>query len=469
MEKIIVCSSVGDEIRVALLEDYELTEVFFEDLEGEKSSGKIFCGRIENDVPSLEAFFVNIGMKKNGFLRYKDILGLKNEYKRGDMLIVQAKKDGNVRKGPLLSMHLNFPGKYIVYIPYGEGSIGISRKIAIQGDRERLREIAEDLIYETEGIIFRTNSQSVDRETLEGELNSLRKKWHEVALKYKKANKPTLLYSEDDFIGFLMRERLEVSIKRIVVDSKKLYNEIKKTVKDTEYTPLIELVDKDAFAYMNVYNQMDDIFAKKITLRNGGTITIDKTEAMTVIDIDSAANVRGKNVEETSFKTNKEAAIEIARQLRLRNIAGIIIIDFIDMHTKKHHEEIIKVFSEEVKKDRARVIIVGFTGLGLLEVTRKRTTPSIDTMVFAPCPICHGTGRVAAPSIVFNRIIKDMEDSLKNMSEHNIKEVLINVYHNLSGYATPERKKELEKNNNVKIKFEFNWNDPNSYNMRFKK
>lgn len=469
IEKNIVFSSTGEEIRVAVLENEILSEIFFEDMETEKNSGKIFIGRIENEVPSLEAFFVNIGMKKNGFLRFKDLISIPSDYKRGDMVVVQVKKDGNVRKGPQLSMQINIPGRYIVYMPYGEGSIGISRKLNVQSERERIREIAEDLIYDTEGIIFRTNCQNVDRETISDELNELRKQWHKIAVDYKNASKPKLAYSEDDFIDYIIRERVDSFTKKITVDSRQLYNQVKYCLKNSDYDPFVEIINKDPFFEMNIYSQMDDIFARKIELRNGGTITIDRTEAMTVIDVDSAGNIRGKNIEETSFETNLQAAKEITRQLRLRNIAGIVIIDFIDMHLKSHHEKITEVIAEEAKKDKARITVVGFTELGLLEVTRKRTSPAIDSLLFTPCPICHGTGRVAAPSVVFGRLIKDIDDSLKEMKDHDIKEVVVSVYHNLSGYATFEKKDEIEKKNNVKIKFEFNWNDPNSYNIRYKK
>jgi len=469
IEKILVFNYFEEEIRVALLENYKLSEIFFEDLEADKNSGKIFIGRIENEVPSLEAFFVNIGMKKNGFLRYKDVLGMPHLYKRGDMVIVQVRKDGNARKGPQLSMQINLPGKNIVYMPYGESSIGVSRKISSSSERERLRNIAEDLIYDKEGVIFRTNCSGIEQEMLEEELKELRKKWHKIAIIFKNANKPELILSEEDFVGYILRERVDNNVKRIVVDEVNLYNKIREILEEFEGSQIVELCKKDSFTYMNIYNQMEDLFSKKIELNSGGVITIDKAEALTIIDVDSASNIKGKNVEETSIKTNSEAAVEIMRNIRLRNISGIIIIDFIDMNKKENKIKILNIINEEVKKDKARITVVGFTQLGLLEMTRKRTSSSIDGMVFNPCPICHGTGRVASPSIIFNRMMKDIEDSLNDLKEYEIKQVLVNIYHNLSGYVTPEIRKKINEKTGVEVKFEFNWNDPNSYNIRFKK
>jgi ribonuclease G len=469
LQRTLVFSDSDQEVRVALLEGEELSEIFFEDMEADRNSGKIFSGRIENEVKSLEAFFVNIGMKKNGFLRFKDLVGLPNEYRKGDMLLVQVRKDGTSRKGPQLSMQINLPGRYVVYMPYGEGSIGISRRITDQDERDRIREIAEDVIYETEGLIFRTNCQGVDRETIEEEVLHLRNVMRDIVIKFNNTNKPDLLYSEEDFVEYVVRERMDNKTVKIVVDSKNLYKKIENILQDFEQRPAIELYNRDSFNYKNIYEQLEDIFARKIPLKSGGTITIDKAEALTVIDVDSASNIKGENVEETSFSTNKEAAYEISRQMRLRNLAGIIIIDFIDMNVPKHRDEIINIINQESKKDKARVTIVGFTHLGLLEVTRKRTSAAIESLVFSPCPICHGTGRVAAPAVVYNRMIKDIEDSLSDLKDHEIKELTISVYHNLSGYVTPEVRKELENKNNIKINFEFNWNDPNSYNIRFKK
>ncbi|MDN5341273.1 MAG: ribonuclease [Oceanotoga sp.] len=468
-DKVMVFNDTGEEIRVALLENNILSEIFFEDIEADKNSGKIFIGRIENEVTGLEAFFVNIGMKKNGFLRFKDLVGLPNEYKRGDNVIVQVRKDGNSRKGPQLSMQINIPGNYTVYMPYGEGSIGISRKITEQSERDRIREIAEDIMYETEGLIFRTNCQGIDRETINEEVLKLRRIMHKILLDYKDSNKPGLLYSEEDFVDYVLRERLDSAVSRIVMDSKELYIKIRRKIDKIDFSPVLELKTKDSFNYYDIYLQINDIFARKIDLKSGGTITIDKTEAMTVIDIDSAGNIKGENIEETSFSTNMEAAREIMRQLRLRNIAGIIIVDFIDMYNEKHKQAIIELISYELRKDKARVTIVGFTELGLLELTRKRTSPSIDSLIYTPCPVCHGTGRVSAPSVVYNRMIQEVEDSLKELSEHDIKQVLVSIHHNLSGYVTPEIKAKLEEKTGTKIKFEFNWTDPNTYNIRYKK
>ncbi|WP_240739335.1 Rne/Rng family ribonuclease [Marinitoga lauensis] len=447
MKKSLVFSKHSEEMRVALLENDKLMEIFFEDLEAGKLSGKIFLGRIENVVPALESFFVNIGTKKNGFLRFKDTTVDPNSLHRGSFIIVQVKKDGNTRKGPQLTMRIDIPGRYMVYMPYGENSIGISKKIFSLSEKDRLREIGEILIEtEEEGLIFRTNSENVDFESIKNEFYNLKLIWNNILKKAKLYNKPTLLFEDENFVQYILREKLDNNTYEIITDDIelfKIFNKLK-----TQYSNLkVRKVDIDAFSWAKIYEQLDDLFARKIELPSGGVITIDKTEALTVFDVDSASNVLEKDVETTSFKTNLEAAKEIARQLRLRNIAGIILIDFIDMKDNYHKEEIINIFREETLKDKAKVSISGFTKLGLLELSRKRTTPSIDALLFTQCPICQGTGKIASPRIVFRRALKELEESLTDLKEkHNIKEVYASVYHNLSGYFTKEKKKELEKN-----------------------
>ncbi|SHE63786.1 ribonuclease G [Marinitoga hydrogenitolerans DSM 16785] len=470
MKKSIVFSKHSEEIRVALLEDNKLMEIFFEDLEIGKLSGKIFLGRIENVVPALESFFVNIGTKKNGFLRFKDTTVDPNSLRRGSFIIVQVKKDGNTRKGPQLTMRIDIPGRYIVYMPYGENSIGISKKIFSSNEKDRLREIGEILIEtEEEGLIFRTNSENVEFETIKNEFYNLKNIWNTILKKSKTYNKPILLFEDENFVQYILREKLDNNTTEIITDDIDLFKEFS-TLKEQYPTLKIRKVDIDAFSWANIYQQLDDIFSRKVELPNGGVITIDKTEALTVFDVDSASNVLEKDVESTSFMTNLEAAKEIARQLRLRNIAGIILIDFIDMKDNYHKEEIINIFREESLKDKAKIYISGFTKLGLLELSRKRTTPSIDALLFTQCPICQGTGKIASPRIVFRRAIKELEESLEDLKKkHNIKEVYASVYHNLSGYFTKEKKNEIEKNFDVKLYIDFNWPDPNSYNIRYRK
>lgn len=470
MKKAIVFSTYSEEMRVALLEDEKLMEIFFEDLEANKLSGKIFLGRIENVVPALESFFVNIGTKKNGFLRYKDTIVDTDTLHRGSFIIVQVKKDGNSRKGPQLTMRIDIPGRYLVYMPYGENSIGISKKIFSSSEKDRLREIGEILIEnEEEGIIFRTNSENVDFDTLKEEFENLKNIWDNILEKAKTINKPKLLFEEENFVEYILREKLDIYTNEIITDDSKLFRKFNK-LKENYKNLKVRKVDIDAFSWTGIYEQLDDLFSRKVELPSGGIITVDKTEALTVFDVDSAGNVLENNVENTSFKTNLEAAKEIARQLRLRNIAGIILIDFIDMKNDYHKEEIINVFRNEAMKDKARIYISGFTKLGLLELSRKRTTPSIDSLLFTQCPICQGTGKIASPRIVFRRAIKELEESLTDLKKkYDIKEVHTSVYHNLSGYFTKEKKKEIEKKFNISLDIDFNWPDPNSYNIRYRK
>jgi ribonuclease G len=467
-EKIMIFSKILEEIRIAILENNKLTEIFFEDFETDTNTGKIFVGKIENVVPGLEAFFVNIGTGKNGFLRFRDTIGKAENYKVGDKVMVQVKKDGSSRKGPQLSMHISIPGKYLVYLPYSNDNIGISRKITRQYERQRLREISKKILDKGEGIIFRTNSEGMEETELAYELNNLRNIFKNIQEKYESSNKPQILFEETDFMEYILRERLDSNTKKIIVDNKQIYRKLKKLLKNFKFKPLLEFVKGDSFKEYGVYNQMNEIFNKKVDLENGGIITIDRAEALTVIDVDSASNLEGKNVEETSYITNLEAAKEIVRQLRLRNIGGMIIVDFIDMKDPLHRKEVIEVIKEEAQKDKSKLTVVGFTNLGLLELIRKRTTPALDSVVYFPCPVCHGTGKIVSPSIVFGKLLKEIESSIKEIKRDQIKAIEINAFHNLSGYLTSSLKEEMEKKLNVKVDFLFNWHDPNSYSIKYK-
>ena len=327
--------------------------------------------------------------------------------------MVQVKKDGSSRKGPQLSMYISIPGKYLVYLPYSSDNIGISKKITRQYERQRLREIAKKLLKKGEGIIFRTNSEGMEEEELASELENLRQIFQNIQEKYEAANKPQILFEETDFMEYILRERLDSNTKKIIVDNKQLYRKLKRLLKTFKFKPILEFVRGDSFKEYGVYNQMNEIFNKKVVLENGGIITIDRAEALTVIDVDSASNLEGKNVEETSYITNLEAAKEIVRQLRLRNIGGMIVVDFIDMKDPMHRKEVIEVIKEESQKDKSKLTVVGFTNLGLLELIRKRTTPALDSVVYFPCPVCHGTGKIVSPSIVFGKLMKEIESSIK--------------------------------------------------------
>jgi len=468
-EKTMLVSKALEEIRIAILEEDKLSEIFFEDFETDRNTGKIFLGIIENKVPSLEAFFVNIGLGKNGFLRYRDVLDDPNQYNVGDKILVQVRKDGGTRKGPQLSMQVSLPGKYLVYIPNSDDSIGISRKILQEKERTRLRQIAKKILMDDESIIFRTNSEGIDEKEVEIELKEMRKIYNSILQRFRSQKNPGVLYEESDFLEYILRERLDSKTKKIITDDRQIFRKLKKSLKGFELKPKVEYVRGDVFRIHNIYHQMEEIFTKKIELSGGGTITLDRAEALTAIDVDSAGNLEGKNIEETSFITNMEAAKEIARQLKLRNIGGMIVVDFIDMKDSSHKKTIINILKEETKKDKSKVTILGFTNMGLLEIIRKRTTQPLDTNVYSQCPLCHGTGKVIAPSLVHGRLIKELLSSTKEIKKEKIKVVEINAFHNLSGYLTPSLTEELEKKLNVKLEVSFNWQNPNSYNIKYKK
>lgn len=459
----IVFSSLEDEVRIAILDEGKIQEVFFEEMDNESYMGNIYLGKIENVVPSLEAAFVNIGIGKNGFLRFKDTRN-NQKLEKGKKVLVQVKKDPIGSKGPQLTLKISIPGRCLVYMPFSK-HVGISKKITDQAERERLISIAKGIIENDEGIIFRTAANGVGEDTLREELENLRTIWKKINEKFRRARKPQILYEEPSLVEYILRERLTEDVKEIVVDSEDLWHDVVAGISKFKsgFKPIVRYVEEDAFLHEGIYEKMKVLYTRVVPLPNGGNIFIDKTEAMTVIDVNSASNTHGSDVSEMSLNTNLEAAVEIARQLCLRNIGGIIVIDFIDMKSEADRKKVISLLSEELKKDKAHSLILGFTRLGLLEMTRKRSTATINSRIYSTCPICRGTGQIESPKITYQRLVSDLQRLFK---DKKIKSATVQVYQNLSGILTPEVQKQLSKQFKREIKVSFTWPVPATYDIK---
>ena len=460
VEKIIVMSEKESEIRIAILENGELVELFFEDIEGASIMGNIYLGRVENVIPSLEAYFVNIGTGKNAFLRFKDVQK-GTTLNKGSKVLVQVKKDPRDGKGAQITTFVNLVGRYVIYLPFKK-VIGISRKIADPGERQRLRKLGKTLTKHG-GVIFRTLSEGIGDSVIIQEFEELVEKWEEIVKKFKRLKKPQLIHEKPDLISYIMRERCDNTVKEIVYDSSGIGDRLFKLREKMGLDFKMRIIDSDAFEIFNIYSQMEELLGRVVSLPSGGNIVVDHTEAMTVIDVNTASNVTGYNLDEAAHRTNLEAAKEIARQLRLRNIGGIILVDFIrgDAGTV-NEEEYVDILEREATRDKGKVRIEGFTKLGLLEITRKRTKRSLDASLTIRCPICMGTGRVISPKMIYMKLLKELK---RYRGDGKIRKVKINVFQNLSGYLLPSEIRRLERELGKKLEVKFTYRDPRGYEI----
>ena len=377
--------------KILLVENGKLIEKYEENPGRDRLEGNIFLGIVENILPGMQAAFVNIGKEKNTFIHIRDVVpkisevtGNKNEnfgdynikdyLKVGMPIMVQVKKDSTNKKGARISMHISIPGRFIVLIP-NEKFITLSQKIDNKEEREKLLSIVKENIPEGYGAIIRTSAMGKEKEEIITDIKRTVEAYKDVEQAFEKAKQqknlqPKMIYKSENVVQRLLTDLMDQDLYRICTNDEKEYNEISKRLKEANKTIKLEMQANILDMY-NIKNQLEELENRKIWLKCGGFITIDKTEALTAIDVNSGKYTGKKDLEQTIFTVNKEATIEIARQLRLRDIGGIIIIDYIDMQNKENEEKILELLRENLKKDRSKTQIVGFSKLNLLEMTRK--------------------------------------------------------------------------------------------------
>ena len=377
--------------KILLVENGKLIEKYEENPGRDRLEGNIFLGIVENILPGMQAAFVNIGKEKNTFIHIRDVVpkisevtGNKNEnfgdynikdyLKVGMPIMVQVKKDSTNKKGARISMHISIPGRFIVLIP-NEKFITLSQKIDNKEEREKLLSIVKENMPEGYGAIIRTSAMSKEKEEIITDIKRTVEAYKDVEQAFEKAKQqknlqPKMIYKSENVVQRLLTDLMDQDLYRICTNDEKEYNEISKRLKEANKTIKLEMQANILDMY-NIKNQLEELENRKIWLKCGGFITIDKTEALTAIDVNSGKYTGKKDLEQTIFTVNKEATIEIAKQLRLRDIGGIIIIDYIDMKNKENEEKILELFQEQLKKDRSKTQIVGFSKLNLLEMTRK--------------------------------------------------------------------------------------------------
>jgi ribonuclease G len=325
-------------------------------------------------------------------------------------------------------------------------------------------------VVKDSGIIIRTVAQNVDYEVLEDEYFLLKKRWEEIHKQFQRFKKPRLLHDEAEILEYLMREKYDSTVDEVVTNSKEMFSKLEKILKSFDKKPVkgkLRLCKEDVFDAYNVSGQLEALYSRKIEMECGGWLVVDRTEAFTIIDINSGSNVSSNNTRDMALETNVQAATEVARQLRLRNLSGIIIVDFIDMEQENDRMTILKVLNEELKKDKAKTAVMGFTKLGLVEITRKRTSPPVEELLFEKCPICHGEGLVFSPKRILKMISVEMEQA-KSMKD--VKGIQLNLHWSLSGYLNKEwRENMLKQTGFDSIDIDFSRKDPNGYDIKYKK
>ena len=375
--------------KVALVENGNLVEYYEEDENTDRKEGNIYVGTVKDIIPGMQSAFVDIGTEKNGFIHLKDILPKIDERKESlepnieigkvikpnQKLLVQIKKDSNDKKGARVSTHINLPGKYIVLMP-NTSFITVSQKIEDKAEQERLINLVKKYIGKENGAIIRTSAVKKEKELIH-DIEDLERKWKKIREKYeqvvKQNNKESLIYEAENILEKMIIDLSNEKIENIVTNNEKQYAQLldEKNKSDELVNTKIILENKDVLDIYDIKKQLEKLPNRKIWLKCGGFITIDKTEALTAIDVNTGKYTGSKNLEQTLYKVNEEATVEIAKQLRLRDIGGIIIIDYIDMRKQENKDKIQKLLEERLKLDSAKTQVEGFTKLDLMELTRK--------------------------------------------------------------------------------------------------
>lgn len=428
MRREIVINATGQETRVAIVEDGRLVELMHERRDAQRIVGDVYLGRVEAVLPGIQAAFVDIGLEKSGFLHASDAserenddddangggrrgsryLPIQDMVSRGQDLLVQVTKEPISSKGPRVTTQVSLPGRFLVYIPTST-HVGVSRKIDDREERARLRKLARELLEkEPGGVIVRTVGEELTRKVFKQELSSLRETWEKIQRAVERADPPALVHEEAKLTSGIIRDLFSDRIDSLTVDSGDLAREIKSYL--GQVSP--ELVERvkvytgatPIFDELGIEEQILQAYRRKVDLSSGGHIVIESTEALVAVDVNTGRYTGKKDAEQTILRTNLDAAAEVTRQLRLRDIGGIIVVDFIDMDDPEYRERVYQAVKSHLGQDRARTKVFGISDLGLLELSRQRVRPSLQQAMTRPCPTCDGTGRVFSPETVLRRV-----------------------------------------------------------------
>jgi ribonuclease G len=417
------------ETRVALVENGLVQEVAIERARRQGIVGNIYAGKVARVLPGMQAAFVDIGLEKAGFIHVDDIVSTRDGTDRnaaggdirqllreGQKVVVQVIKDPIGSKGARLTTQLSVSSRYLVYMP-DVAHIGISQRIEAETERQRLRdELGEALTdvseEERQGYILRTAAEGAGIEDFRSEIRFLHRMWELIRENVKRASTTACLYEDLPLYLRALRDMVRPGIEKVRIDSREIHLQMVKFAElvNPEMLNLIEHYpgERPLFYLYSVEDEINRALERKVQLKSGGYLVFDQTEAMTTVDVNTGGFVGHRNLEETIFKTNLEAATVIARQLRLRNLGGIIIIDFIDMVEAEHRRQVMRTLEKALEKDRAKTGITTVSELGLVEMTRKRTSESLGQILCQPCPVCEGRGRLKSPETVCYEIMREI-------------------------------------------------------------
>ncbi|MFW1677976.1 ribonuclease G [Pontibacter sp. JAM-7] len=417
------------ETRVALIENGMPQEVYVERVNRRGIVGNIYQGKVVRVLPGMQAAFVDIGLERAAFIHVEDVLpsgasheekstaSIAHELREGQSLLVQVTKDPIGTKGARLTTHLSLPSRYLVCMP-GTSHIGISQRIEDPDERERLRGLMQQIVEQGSvesadmGYILRTVTEGASETELESDIQFLYRLWGSIQKKISNATAPSVIYEDLPLHMRALRDMAHGGLERIRIDSRETFVKAEEFANALvpEITDVLEYYpgERPIFDLFNVEEEMQKALGRKVDLKSGGYVIFDQTEAMTTVDVNTGAFVGHRNLEETIFKTNLEAATAIGRQLRLRNLGGIIIIDFIDMEDEDHRRQVLRTLERMLEKDHAKCKVTGVSELGLVEMTRKRTRESLEQVLCDTCNECQGRGSIKTPETVCYEIFREI-------------------------------------------------------------
>jgi ribonuclease G len=476
MRQQIFINSSPQESRIAIVEDGLLAEFLIERKAEMGIAGNIYKGKVSRVLPGMQAAFVDIGMEKAAFLHASDFfsapedvqlisaavgeevevdtppkrvprhrLPLEKQLSRDEAILVQVAKDPLGTKGARVTSHISLPGRYMVFMP-GTKHIGISRRIESEEERKRLKEIAESVRNEHGGFILRTASEGRSKREIQRDLRFLTILWRRLQKKAEKAQAPSLIHQDLDLIARTIRDFVTTDTEQVVIDSAKDHRRIMDFVRQFMPRLKIKIVlhsgAEPLFEREGIEEKIAKALDRRVWLRSGGYIIIERTEALTAIDVNTGRFVGKRNQEETIVRTNLEAAQEVVRQLRLRNVGGIIIIDFIDMEKESNRKRVYDALRDALKKDKARTNILKISELGLVEMTRQRTRESLENQLLSRCPHCDGRGRIKSSVTVAYELLRAIKKQQANLEDG--KNVVVRLHPDVANFLYDEKNSSLE-------------------------
>ncbi len=471
MNHILINATHQEEIRVAITKEGKLTDLNIETSLNQKTKGNVYKAKISRVEQSLEAAFVDYGKERHGFLPFKEVsdffaigvkpkgekLTISDVLKEGQEIIVQVEKEERGNKGAALSTYINLAGAYMILTPNNPKSSGISRQIN-QTDRQALKKLLPELnLQKHSGLIIRTEGAGKNIEELQWEVDHLTKLWKSIKTATKSEKDPFLIYQESDITVRALRDYLREDTDSVIIDDLETYQSAKNFVNFVmphylDRIKYFDITEHSLFAHMSVESQVKSVFNREVSLKSGATIVFDVTEALTAVDINSARATRGSNIEETAFKTNLNASKEIARQMRLRDIGGLVVIDFIDMNSAENRASIEKAMENATANDRARVQIGTISRFGLLELSRQRLMSSVAESTGKSCSQCNGSGSIPTIPTLALSIVRQLED--KCNSDKNLNDLTVQSSIDVITYILNEKRQHIqvmENKHNIKI------------------